>query len=87
MWARRKPGPVTVKCRDIAGRTKRLVITPTEDGTIALILPPGEMAELDPLAVGRLRAALRDAILATEHPATQHEHAHVLAVRTVLVSA
>ena len=33
-------------------------------GRVVLVAPPGEAAVLEPLDVGRLRAALRDAVVA-----------------------
>lgn len=39
------------------------------EGKVVLMAPPGEAAVLSPLDVGRLRAALRDAIVSAEDPA------------------
>lgn len=38
------------------------------EGKVVLMVPPGETAVLAPLDVGRLRAALRDAIVSAEDP-------------------
>lgn len=59
----------TVACRDLAGRRRTVTVLVTE-GKVVLMNPPGEAAILSPLDVGRLRAALRDAIVTAEDPAT-----------------
>lgn len=59
----------TIACRDLAGR-RRTVTVQVSEGKVVLIAPPGEAAVLSPLDVGRLRAALRDAIVSAEDPAT-----------------
>ncbi|HEU5472502.1 MAG TPA: hypothetical protein VFV67_17780 [Actinophytocola sp.] len=51
-----------VTCRDIAGRRRDLQVI-ARTGQIVLVAPPGETAILSPLDVGRLRAALRDAVM------------------------
>jgi hypothetical protein len=51
-----------VSCRDAAGRRREIVVF-TDRGQVVLVAPPGETAVLSPLEVGRLRAALRDAVL------------------------
>jgi hypothetical protein len=51
-----------VTCRDIAGRRRELQII-ARQGQVVLVAPPGETAILSPLEVGRLRAALRDAVV------------------------
>lgn len=51
-----------VTCRDIAGRRRDLQII-ARQGQVVLVAPPGETAILSPLDVGRLRAALRDAVV------------------------
>jgi hypothetical protein len=51
-----------VSCRDIAGRRRDLQII-ARQGQVVLVAPPGETAILSPLDVGRLRAALRDAVV------------------------
>ncbi|NKQ54160.1 hypothetical protein HFP15_14825 [Amycolatopsis sp. K13G38] len=53
----------SVNCRDLAGRRRELTVF-TSSGRIVLVAPPGEAAVLEPLDVGRLRAALRDAVVA-----------------------
>ncbi|MFL6145322.1 MAG: hypothetical protein ACJ72N_26120 [Labedaea sp.] len=51
-----------VPCRDIAGRRRDLQVI-ARHGQVVLVAPPGETAILYPLDVGRLRAALRDAVV------------------------
>ena len=51
-----------VSCRDIAGRRRDLQVI-ARQGQVVLVAPPGETAILSPLDVGRLRAALRDAVV------------------------
>lgn len=79
-WRRHSSGRWVAPCRDIAGRRRVLVVSPTEDGRIALIVPAGEVAVLDLLAAGRLRGALRDAAYAVDDPATAHLHRHEITV-------
>lgn len=57
----------TISCRDLAGR-RRTVTVMAGEGKVILTAPPGETAVLAPLDVGRLRAALRDAIVSAEDP-------------------
>lgn len=52
----------TVNCRDIAGRRRGVTIF-ARQGRVVLVAPPGETAVLNPLDVGKLRAALRDAVV------------------------
>lgn len=52
----------TVSCRDIAGRRRDMQIF-VRQGRVVVVAPPGETAVLSPLDVGRLRAALRDAVM------------------------
>ncbi|MFC0113557.1 hypothetical protein [Kibdelosporangium aridum] len=52
----------SVSCRDIAGRRRDLTVF-VSGGRVVLVSPPGETAVLTPLDVGRLRAALRDAVV------------------------
>jgi hypothetical protein len=52
----------TISCRDMAGRRREVTIF-AGDGKVVLIAPPGETAIFAPLDVGRLRAALRDAVV------------------------
>lgn len=52
----------TVSCRDAGGR-RRAVQVYAEGDHVVLVAPPGETAVLSPLEVGRLRAALRDAVV------------------------
>lgn len=58
----------TIACRDMAGRRKNVTVFVSE-GKVVLIAPPGEAAVLAPLEVGRLRAALRDAVVGADDPA------------------
>lgn len=51
-----------VSCRDVAGRRRDLAVF-VDQGHVVLVAPPGETAVLAPLEVGRLRAALRDAVV------------------------
>ncbi len=58
----------SVGCRDLAGRRRDVTVFVSSD-KIVLVAPPGEAAVLGPLDVGRLRAALRDAVVAVaRHP-------------------
>lgn len=86
MWrTRRKPGQWVAACRDIAGRRREILVLPTDDDRVALVLPPGQVAVLEPLQAGRLRAALRDAVFALDDPDMRDQHQH--AVPTVRTSA
>ncbi|GAA4613426.1 hypothetical protein [Saccharopolyspora hordei] len=51
-----------VSCRDVAGRRRDLSVF-INQGDVVVVAPPGETAVLSPLEVGRLRAALRDAVV------------------------
>lgn len=62
LW--RTPNRWVAPCRDEARRRRALLVVVTDDDRIALVVPPGEVAVLDSLAVGVLRAALRDAVFA-----------------------
>lgn len=53
----------SVSCRDLAGRRRDLTVF-ISGGRVVVVAPPGEAAVLEPLDVGRLRAALRDAVVA-----------------------
>ncbi|GDY33889.1 hypothetical protein [Gandjariella thermophila] len=70
---RHKLGQWAAACRDIARRRREILVVPTEDQRVALIVPPGEAAVLEPLEVGRLRAALRDVVLALDHTRTPEQ--------------
>lgn len=59
----------TIACRDLAGRRRAVTIIATE-GKVVVMAPPGEAAVLAPLEVGKLRAALRDAIVSADDPAS-----------------
>lgn len=78
--SRRSPGRWIAPCRDIAGRRRELVVTPAEDGHIALIAPPGEVAVLDQLAAGQRRGALRDAASSVNDLRTAHLRRHEIAL-------
>ncbi len=51
-----------VTCRDIASRRRDMTVFVSQ-GHIVITVPPGEAAVLTPLEVGRLRAALREAVV------------------------
>lgn len=58
-----------IACRDLAGRRREMTVFVSND-RVVLVAPPGEAAVLAPLDVGRLRAALRDAVVrVAEQPA------------------
>ena len=50
-WLRHKPGQWAAPCRDIANRRREILIVPTEDKRMALVVPPGEVAVLALLCV------------------------------------
>ncbi|WP_033295299.1 hypothetical protein [Amycolatopsis jejuensis] len=58
-----------IGCRDLAGRRRDVTVFVSSDDKVVVVAPPGEAAVLGPLEVGRLRAALRDAVVATATPA------------------
>ena len=76
-WRRRGAGWLA-SCRDIAGRRGAVLVLPLADGRVALVVPPGEVAVLNLLAVGRLRGALRDAGRAVDDPLTASLHWHAV---------
>jgi hypothetical protein len=51
-----------ISCRDIASRRRDMTVFVSQ-GHVVITVPPGEAAVLSPLEVGRLRAALRDAVV------------------------
>jgi hypothetical protein len=61
-------------CRDEAGRRAQLVVAPAGDGKVVIIVPRGGVAVLTMLAVGELRAALRDAVFALCDPALDRHY-------------
>lgn len=65
----------SVTCRDIAGRRRDLTIL-AHAGQVVLVSPPGELAVLAPLEVGRLRAALRDAVVDASTDGTPEDGEH-----------
>jgi hypothetical protein len=51
-------------CRDVGTRCRRTFrVSVAGPGRMALIMPGGHTVELDPMEVGPLRAALREAVL------------------------
>lgn len=56
-----------VPCRDLSGRRREMTIFASTD-RVVVVAPPGETAILAPLDVGRLRAALRDAVMHIAQP-------------------
>ncbi|MEU6129450.1 hypothetical protein ABZ805_09780 [Saccharopolyspora sp. NPDC047091] len=59
-----------VSCRDVAGRRRNMAVY-VNQGNVVVVAPPGETAVLAPLEAGRLRAAIREAVVsaaAPEHP-------------------
>ncbi|MQA10136.1 MAG: hypothetical protein GEU98_16600 [Pseudonocardiaceae bacterium] len=67
------PDEWSISCHDLAGRKRDLTVAVSR-GRIVVVAPPGEAAVLAPLDVGRLRAALRDAVLSVSHDPAQHRH-------------
>jgi hypothetical protein len=55
-------GEWSISCRDLAGKRSDVTVLVSSD-KVVLVAPPGEAAVLGPLDVGRLRAALRDAVV------------------------
>lgn len=77
-WTRRKPGQWVAACRDLAGRRREILVVPADGDRVALVFPSGEVVVLEPLQAGRLRAALRHAMLALETPGTRKEHQYAI---------
>jgi len=74
-WRKRRTTPRwAAPCRDAGGRRARLVVAPVGDGKVVIIVPRGGVAVLTMLAVGELRAALRDAVFALCDPALDREY-------------
>lgn len=71
-WLHRRPGQWVVPCRDEARRRRQLLVAPTGDGRVALVVPSGGVTVLDLLAVGAPRSALREAVFAVADPGTEH---------------
>jgi hypothetical protein len=67
-WTRRKPDKRLIRCQDLSHRKGAIIVGSTESRQIALAIPADGVALLDPLAAGRLRAALRDAIFDLDDP-------------------
>lgn len=60
----------SIACKDLAGKRRDVTVFASSD-KVVLVVPPGEAAVLGPMDVGRLRAALRDAVVVvaeTPHP-------------------
>ena len=74
---RRKPSRWMAACRDVAARRREIIVLTTDD-RVVLVFPPGEVVILKPLQAGRLRAALRDAVLALDEPAPHEDHRHAV---------
>lgn len=53
-----------VSCHDVTGRRSDVTVF-VDRGNVVLVPPDGQTAVLAPLEVGRLRAALRDAVIMT----------------------
>ncbi|GAB2686517.1 hypothetical protein GCM10027271_56550 [Saccharopolyspora gloriosae] len=56
-----------VSCRDVAGRRRSMAVY-VQQGNVVVVAPPGETAVLAPLEAGRLRAAIREAVVAAAAP-------------------
>ncbi|MCA1194427.1 hypothetical protein [Saccharopolyspora sp. 6V] len=56
-----------VSCRDVAGRRRNMAVY-VNQGNVVVVAPPGETAVLAPLEAGRLRAAIREAVVAAAAP-------------------
>lgn len=63
------------RCRDEAGRRRDLLVVLTRESRVALVVPPGDVAVLDLITVGRLRAVLREAVFALDDPNVERPHA------------
>jgi hypothetical protein len=74
MWRRRRTLSWTAPCRDEANHRARLVVAPIGDGKVVIVVPRGGVAVLSMLAVGELRAALRDAVFALCDPALDRQY-------------
>lgn len=80
---RRRHAPTwRVRCRDACGRGQHLLVGLDVDrGRVVISSADGRLAVLEPLQVGPLRAALRDAVLAVcapdvdTGPSEQHSRA------------
>lgn len=77
-WTRSKPGQRVAVCRDAAGRRRKILVMPTDDDQVALIFPSGQIAVLEPLQAGHLRAALRDVVFALDDSATRDRYRHTV---------
>lgn len=58
----RRPQEIKVRCRDVVGRRRFIRVVLLQGRTIALIVPPGEVAVLNSDDVLHLRSALREAV-------------------------
>lgn len=73
-WRKRRTPRWPVRCRDEADRRRVLVVAPIGDGKVVIVVPSGGVAVLTMLAVGQLRAALRDAVFSLGDPGLEHEY-------------
>jgi hypothetical protein len=63
------------RCRDEAGRRRNLLVVLTRESKVALVVPPGEVAVLNLITVGQLRAVLREAVFALDDPNVERPYA------------
>jgi hypothetical protein len=63
------------RCRDEAGRRRKLLVVLTSEGRLAVVAPPGGIAVLNVILAGQLRAALREAAFALDDPNIERPHA------------
>lgn len=77
---RRRSDQWIAPCRDEAGRRRKLLVVLTSDGRVALVVPHGDVAVLDLLTVGRLRAVLREAVFALDDPDIELPRAYSVAI-------
>lgn len=56
-----------VSCRDVAGKRRTMAVY-VKQGNVVVVAPPGETAVLAPLEAGRLRAAIREAVVTAAAP-------------------
>ncbi|MGH3761012.1 hypothetical protein, partial [Actinophytocola sp.] len=68
-WRRRRSYPWARPCRDSAKQRGTIIVRPTGDGRLALVVPTDGVAVLDLLTIGELRHALRLAAFELHRPA------------------
>jgi hypothetical protein len=85
-WPRRKPAHWVAACRDLAGRRREILVVPADGDRVALVFPSGQVVVLDLLQAGRLRGALRHAVIALETPRASGEY-QFYAIPTVRAGA